>query len=92
MREVLDFFWDYRSKWKIIGIELGIDTGTLDCIDKDNRWTEEALVAVINYWLRNNPKPTTKAMLMVLQSKYITAVTEVPVQGMSETVCYCNDS
>lgn len=83
MREVLDIFWNYRSKWKIIGIELGIDMGTIECIDKDNRWSEEALVAVIHCWLRGNkPKPTRRAMLMVLQSKCHTEVENTSSQGV----------
>ena len=34
MREVLDQTWNYRARWKFIGIELGIDMGTLDAIGK----------------------------------------------------------
>ena len=73
MREVLDFFWKFRSKWKLIGIELKIDMGTLDSIDKDNRKSEDCLVELASKWLRRaTPEPTRSAMAAVLQSKPLT--------------------
>ena len=40
---VLDEMWDYRARWKSIGIELCVDTGTLDAIEKDCRKVNDCL-------------------------------------------------
>ena len=72
LREVLDIFWDYRASWKLIGVELGIDSGMLEAIDKNHSRVEDQLVQLIVKWLRgNNPKPTRSKMARVLQSKYL---------------------
>ena len=68
MREVLDCFWDYRSKWKLIGIALGIDSGTLDSITKNQRDVEDCLIELIKVWLRSETA-TMSVMSAVLQSK-----------------------
>ena len=70
MREILDILWNYRAKWNLIGIQLGIDLGTLDAINVDKRKAEDALVEVIKLWLcQVNPKPTRFALSMALESK-----------------------
>lgn len=72
MKEMLDLTWEYRSKWKFIGIELGINTGTLDALDTDNKKAEQCLTELINLWLRGrNPKPTRSAMKEALQSSHV---------------------
>lgn len=72
MKEVVDVFWNFRSRWKFIGIELGIDGGTLDAIDKDHRESEDSLVKLISTWLRgNNPIPTRSAMATALNSQQV---------------------
>ena len=68
MREVLDCFWDYRAKWKLIGIELGIDSGTLDSINMNERYVENCLIELIKVWLRGRTATVSK-MSTVLQSK-----------------------
>ena len=78
MREVVEFFWDFRSQWKLIGIELKIDMGTLNTIDRNNRKCEDCLVELADKWLHHaNPKPTRSAMAAVLQSR--------PLAGVSTT-------
>ena len=78
MREVVEFFWDFRSQWKLIGIELNIDMGTLNSIDRNNRKCDDCLIALADEWLhRANPKPTRSAMAAVLQSR--------PLAGVSTT-------
>ena len=82
MSEVLDRFWNYRAKWRVIGIELGIDIGTLDAIDVKHRNTEDCLADLIGCWLRgNNPRPTRSTLTMVLQSKHVTGGS-TSVQGV----------
>ena len=69
IREELDETWNYRARWRFIGIELGIDTGTLDAIAEDNRKVEDCLREMIKVWLkRASPKPTRRAMKAALQS------------------------
>ena len=70
IREVLDCFWDYRAKWKLIGIELGIDSGTLDSINMNERYVENCLVELIKVWLRGKTATVSK-MSAVLQSKHV---------------------
>ena len=71
IKEVLDEMWDYRARWKSIGIELCVDTGTLDAIEKDCRKVNDCLQEMIKYWLRNNPRPTREIMKVALQSKLV---------------------
>ena len=33
IKEVLDQMWEYRARWKFIGIELGIGEHSLDAIE-----------------------------------------------------------
>ena len=69
MKEVLEMTWNYRARWRFIGIELGIDEGTLDAIEKDNRKVEDSLREMIALWLRGcNPKPSRHTISMALQS------------------------
>ena len=73
MREVLDWTWDYRASWKILGIELDMNTGTLDAIGKNNHHkVEDCLVELLTKWLRGG-KATRSAMIKVLQSRKVTA-------------------
>ena len=72
IREVLDSFWNFRARWKMIGIELGIDLGTLDSIRTNNREVEDCVTEMIIAWLRgNNPRPTRSAMAAVLLSECV---------------------
>ena len=71
---VLALSWDYRAKWRLIGIELGIDSGTLDAIEANNRKVEDCLGEMIKIWLRKNqPKPTLNAITAALKSRRVTA-------------------
>ena len=63
--------WDYRARWKSIGIELCVDTGTLDAIEANNRKVGGCLQEMITHWLRNNPRPTKEIIRVALQSKLI---------------------
>ena len=69
LKEILDQTWNYRARWRFIGIELGIDEGTLDAIEKNNRKVEDSLREMITLWLRGcNPKPSRHAISKALQS------------------------
>ena len=65
--------WNYRARWRLIGIELGIDIGTLDAIATKYNNPEDHLVELIGQWLRgSNPRPTRSTMTMALQSQHVT--------------------
>ena len=64
--------WEYRAKWKLIGMELQVKSGDLDAIDVNNRKVEDALLEVIKLWLRRvDPKPTRTVLMAVTQSKLL---------------------
>ena len=63
--------WDYRARWKSIGIELRVNTGTLDAIEKDHRMVNDCLQEMIKHWLRNSPRPTKEIIRVALQSKLV---------------------
>ena len=73
--------WDYRAKWRFIGITLGINTGTLDAIETDNRKAEGCLIEMITTWLKSiNPIATRSSMKAALQSKQVTSQTGINSQ------------
>lgn len=73
MREVVDTLWDYRAKWKLIGVALGVNIGTLEAIDADYRRVEDTLPQLVAVWLRGtDPRPTRTALTMALKSKPLT--------------------
>jgi hypothetical protein len=68
---VLDEMWDYRARWKFIGIELHVSTSTLDAIEKDCRTVDDCLLRMIKDWLRNSPRPTREIIKVALRSKHV---------------------
>jgi hypothetical protein len=75
--------WDYRSRWRFIGIELGIDVNTLDAIEMNHRKVEHCLTEFITIWLRRtNPKPTRSAISKALGSQSVLASATTPREGM----------
>ena len=74
-----DFFWDFRASWKTIGLELGIDMGTLDSIERTHRMVvEDCLLEMLKCWLQHaTPKLTRSAMAVVLQSKPLAGVVTI---------------
>ena len=63
----------------MIGIELNVDLGTIDTIDKDNRKCEECLVELIKVWLRGK-RANSGILSAVLQSSHISGK-ETSVSG-----------
>ena len=77
---MIDLTWPYRASWKLIGIDLGIDTGTLDAIDKNNKKVEDCLTELITCWLRSTePRPTRAAITAVLSSEHILSAAGITV-------------
>lgn len=98
-KEIINLAWDYRAKWKFIGIELGIDAGTLDAIEANHKNVEECLADMVNGWLRKNePRPTRCAISAALQSGRVLGTTGsclVSVLVCWQTyyrTCMCNNS
>ena len=73
IKEVLDQMWEYRARWKFIGIELGIGEHSLDAIEANYpRNVDDCLREMIHCWLKNvSPRPTRRAMRVALQSKSV---------------------
>ena len=72
IREVNDTLWKYRAKWRLVGMELQIESGDLDAIEVDKRTVADSLLEVIKLWLhRANPKPTRRVLTSVTQSKLL---------------------
>ena len=66
--------WKYRAKWKLVGMELRIESDDLDAIEVDKRTVGDSLLEVIKLWLRHvNPKPTRTVLTAVTQSKLLVA-------------------
>ena len=78
MREVLDLTFPHRANWRQIGLQLGIDVGTIDAIEVDRRKVEDCLTDLIIHWLRNTePKPTRSALTKALQSKHVSCTSGI---------------
>ena len=75
IKEVLGEIWDYRAKWYFIGIQLDVDTGTLDAIGKNYSKVEDCLVMMIKDWLRSSPRPTRETIRVALRSKHVSNAT-----------------
>ena len=91
MREILDQMWNYRARWRFIGIQLGIDTGTLDAIEADHRKVEDCLSKLINVWLRDvSPRPTRSAMKAALQSERVLSGAGNHVHGIIIIMVFCH--
>ena len=74
IKEVLDLTFPHCAKWRLIGVQLGIDVGKLDAIEVNRRRVEDCLTDLIIHWLRNTvPKPTRSTLTSVLQSQYCTS-------------------
>ena len=83
IKEVLDEMWDYRARWKFIGIQLDIDTGTLDAIEKDCRTVDDCLLRMIKGWLRGSPRPTAtrESIRVALRSKHVSNAAGIIMQA-----------
>ena len=82
MKEVLNLTWNYRSRWRFIGIEMGIDVNTLDAIERDHRKAEDCLTELIAIWLRcAKPKPTRSAITRALESPSVVVSAATPSEG-----------
>ena len=64
--------WDARAKWYNIGLELEIDSGTLDVIEGNSKDIDSCFRAMLTTWLKMvDPKPTWEALAEALQSSTV---------------------
>ena len=83
MKEIVHLTWDYRSRWRFIGIELGIDVSTLDVIEMNHRKVDDYLTELITKWLRHtNPKPTRSAITKALKSPSVAGSATTASEGI----------
>ena len=69
LREVQRGAWEARAKWYNVGLELGIDPGTLDVIEGNNKDINNCFRVMLTTWLKMvQPKPTWTALAEALQS------------------------
>ena len=66
-----DELYDIRGKWYDIGVQIGIDTGTLQTIRNDFNDSGDALRELLTHWLKRTP--TWEALLKALRSKPVGA-------------------
>ena len=69
----MNLLWDARSKWYMIGIELGLDVDELDAIEANSHHrTDECLSKMLHSWLRQAiPRPTWSKLVEALRSRSI---------------------
>lgn len=73
MVTVTNAIWKIRAKFYNLGMNLGIDTGTLDCASRKGD-DGDALNSVIKTWLqRSEPKPTWSALVQALRGDNVKA-------------------
>ena len=61
--------WDARAKWYNIGLELEIDSGTLDVIERNSKDIDSCFRAMLTTWLKMvDPKRTWEALAEALRS------------------------
>ena len=69
-----DELYEIRSKWYDIGVQIGIEIGTLQTIRNDSSDSGEALRELLTYWLKNGT-PTWEALFKALRSRPVEART-----------------
>ena len=69
LRKVYKAAWDARTKWYKIGLELDVDSDTLDSIEMEKSHIDDRFIAMLKTWLRAvNPRPTLAALAEALRS------------------------
>ena len=66
MRIVIDKVWKIRHKFYNLGMNLGVDAGTLEVANK--KGDDDGLNLIVKTWLRkSDPKPTWRALIKALR-------------------------
>ena len=82
LKAVAKMVWPARSKWFHIGVELGIDLGTLEAIRNDYCSSKECFTTMLTEWLRmNDPVPSWRALVDALKSKLVGVDVKIKSEG-----------
>ena len=69
LRMVYKAAWDARTKWYKIGLELDVDSDTLDSIEMEKSHIDDRFISMLKTWLRTaRPRPTLAALAEALRS------------------------
>ena len=84
--------WDHRARWKFIGVEWGINAGTLAAIEVDHKTVDDCIFKLIQIWLnqpQDSPRPTRSAIKAALQSRRVLVAdgTIIIIIGMYMHAC-----
>ena len=71
--DLQDELYDIRGKWYNIGVQIGIDTGTLQTIKNDFGDSGDALRELLTHWLKRTP--TWEALFKALRSRPVDGAT-----------------
>ena len=70
LKTVLKILWDARGKWYHIGVELDVETSTLDIINTECQGKiEDCITKVLTKWLNHTSlQPSWSALVEALES------------------------
>lgn len=72
--DIVEELHDVRTKWKRIGVRLGLPAPTLETIQRTHRDDlEEALYQMIGEWLDKTEEPSWSAIVTALRSRSVGA-------------------
>ena len=72
LTDVQRYFWNVRACWKSIGIELGVDAGSISAFEKTHKGSvDDCLLEVLKAWLRTSKNCTRQVMKKVFQSPMV---------------------
>ena len=63
--------WEVRSKWRYLGLALGIKPTTLDAIETDHRSCEKCLYNALLTWLKASSQRSWEDLLEALSVKTV---------------------
>ena len=68
LRTVLNYVWDARSRWYLLGVQLAVKVGDLEAIKSNSRDCDHCLPEVLLTWLRRvNPIPSWCSLIEALK-------------------------
>ena len=91
---VLNITWDGRAKWDFIGLELGLNSGTLDAIKRSNKEeADDCFKETIKTWLSSpDLNPSRSRLAKALRSPIVGLgylAEKLPKSQVCVHVLYC---
>ena len=76
LHDVLECLWCIRHKWKNLGLALGLDSTTLEVIEKDHPCnTDDCFAELLKKWLHSG-RTSWRALVKALHSPLVGVVAE----------------